>query len=172
MIIGLAAPTGAGPQPRASVRLLPRRPLPLPGCVIDAIPGHPASEHIIGIYLSHECLARRGLHPQFALRRYISLKVEIERREPRHAVVDDQNRCHPIILGIVNLGRSRSGQNCHRRFHRRKSSCCWATPPHSWGPPLRSVAEAAVGRTQPRRDRDWIDIARKSVSSVPPSGHE
>src|SRR5215469_853579 len=100
MFIGLAAPAGAGPQPRASVRLLPRRPFPLPGCVIDAIPGHPASEHVIGIYLSDECLARWGLHPQFALRRYISLKAKIERREPRSAVVDGQNRCHPIIWAL------------------------------------------------------------------------
>ena len=44
-------------------RLWPARcPFPLPSCVIDAPPGRLAHEHILGIYVSRECLARRALH--------------------------------------------------------------------------------------------------------------
>src|SRR5215469_1566605 len=102
MIIALAALAWAGRA--SSAGLWSRCPFPLPGCIIDAIPAHPASEHIIGIYLSNECLAGRSLHPQFALRCYISLKVQIERREPRNPVTNSQNRCNPIIGALRSRG--------------------------------------------------------------------
>ena len=76
--------------------------MPCPNCVIHTIPGRPASEHTIGIYLSHECSALRGLHPYFALRSHVPLVSEIERRELCNAVADRQSRCH----GEVRASRS------------------------------------------------------------------
>ena len=70
---------------------------PLPGSVIDAPPGRLGSEHIIGIYVPRECLPRRALHRHVALRSYISLIRDVERRELRNTVVDRQSRCNREI---------------------------------------------------------------------------
>jgi hypothetical protein len=58
----------------------------------------------MGIYVSHECLAGRGLHSHVALRSYVSLIREVERGETRYAVLDRQSRCH----GEIWASRSRS----------------------------------------------------------------
>ena len=72
--------------------------MPCPNCIIHTISSRPASEHVIRIYLSHEYLTRWGLHPHLALRSYISLIREVERRNPRGAIataiIDGQRRCH------------------------------------------------------------------------------
>src|ERR1700753_3043882 len=88
--MALAVPVGASRPYHPSARALPGRPFPLPDCVIDASAGGLASEHIIGIYLSHECLAGRGLHSHLSLQSHISLIGEIERREARNTIVDRQ----------------------------------------------------------------------------------
>src|ERR1700746_2632698 len=82
MSMTLAA--GSRPPSRASGARLgpPRCPFPLPDRVIDAPPARLCSEHILGIYVSRECLARRALHRHVALRSYISLIRDVERREP------------------------------------------------------------------------------------------
>src|SRR5262249_2762500 len=72
----------------------------LPSRIINAIPGYPASKREVRIKLSRECLAWRSLHPQFALRRYISLKVEGERRELRDTVANGQRRRDPIVRAL------------------------------------------------------------------------
>ena len=111
---------------------------PLPACVIDAPPSRVASEHILGIYVSRECLARRALHRYVALRSYISLIRDVERRELSNTVVDRQSRCHgeiwasrsgsALVLGeTANVGSivvsRRRGRR--RRCVTRRCRCCW-----------------------------------------------
>jgi len=100
IIIPLAASARHGG--RVSARLWPS--LSLPDCVIDAPPGRLACKLIIGIYVSRECLARRGLHRNVALRSYVSLILEVERCEPRNAVADRQSRCHREIWASRSRG--------------------------------------------------------------------
>ncbi len=159
--MALAVPVGAGRHYRPSAQALPGRPFPLPDCVIDASAGGLASEHIVGIDLSHECLAGRGLHSHLALRSNISLIGEIERGEARNAVVDRQSRCHGEIWASRSRGAHVLGETANvgsievsRRLglgFRRGSA----------------AAEVAAARKQ--RWREPVRRARISVSSVPPS---
>jgi len=97
-------PSGS-PSRASGARLWPPRcSFPLPGSVIDAPPGRLASEHILGIYVSRECLARRALHRHVALRGYISLIRDVERREPRDTIVDGQSRCYREIWASRSTG--------------------------------------------------------------------
>jgi hypothetical protein len=107
--------SGQSRQDRASARLWTCSPFPLPSCVEDAIPGHPASEHIIGIDLSLECLARWGLHVQLTLRSYVSLKLKIERRKLRNAIVNAQYRCNRIIRTLRPWGAHVLGETTNVR---------------------------------------------------------
>src|SRR3984893_9979878 len=116
-------------------RLLPNP--PLPGCVIDAPPGRLACELIIRIYVSHECLASRGLHVHVACRSYVSLIREVERCELRNAVADRQSRCHRKIWASRSAGahildkttnvrsivESRRGAGGSRCITRRRRRC-------------------------------------------------
>ena len=97
-------------QDRVSAWLLPRCPFPLPRCVVDALPGRLACEHIIGIYVSHEGLSRRALHPDVALRSHVSLICEVERRELRNAIADRQSRCHREIWAPGSRGAQVLGE--------------------------------------------------------------
>ena len=121
-------------------RLWPARcPFPLPSCVIDAPPGRLAHEHILGIYVSRECLARRALHRYVALRSYISLIRDVERRELSNTVVDRQSRCHreiwasrsgsALVLGettdIGSIIVSRRRRRRCRCITRRRRRCGW-----------------------------------------------
>ena len=101
---GIAAPGAVGRQHRPSAHVLPGCPFPLPDCVIEASAGGLASEHIIGIYLSHECLAGLALHSDVSLRSYVSLIGDIERREPCHTVLDRQVRRYREIWAIRSGG--------------------------------------------------------------------
>ena len=95
----------AGRQgPASAPRVWPPSFFPLPACVIDAASGRLACEHILGIYVSHECLARRRLHSHVALRSYVSLIREVERRELRNTVADRQSRCHREIWASRSRG--------------------------------------------------------------------
>ena len=130
MIMALPAPGAAGRLGRASAVLSwpPPSFLPLPGCVIDASPGRLACEHIIGIYVSHECLAGRGLHSQLALRSYVSLIREVERGETRNAVLDRQSRCHGEIWASRSRGAHVFGETANVRSievsRRLAGGCC------------------------------------------------
>ena len=116
MIMALAAPGAAGRQGRASApRVWPPSFFPLPSCVIDAAPGRLACEHIMGIYVSHECLAGRGLHSHVALRSYVSLIREVERGETRYAVLDRQSRCHGEIWASRSRGAHVFGETANVR---------------------------------------------------------
>jgi hypothetical protein len=75
---------GAGRPAHASVRLLPRCPFALPGCVIDAIPAHAASEYVIGVDLSHECFGPSG--PASAIHLARLRTPESSDQEPRTAL--------------------------------------------------------------------------------------
>ena len=119
--------------------------------------------------MSHECLARRGLHVHVACRSYVSLIREVERCELRNAVADRQSRCHREIWASRSAGAHILGKTTNVRSIV-ESRRGWGIPLHnSAAAPLWSAAGVAVARTQrPREDR--IHLARKSVSSVPPSG--
>ena len=134
MIVALPVPARAGRQGRASARLWPRSAFRLPNRVIDAISGDPASEYIIGIYLSLEYLARWGLHVQLALWSYVSLKLKIERRKLRNAIVNGQSRCHRIIWALRSWGAHILGETAIVRS---------IAPP---GGATASPGGAAVGR--------------------------
>ena len=146
----LAAPAGAGRRGRASGARLwpPRRPFPLPLSVIDASPGRLACEHILGIYVSHECLARRALHRHVALRSYISLIRDVERREPRDTIVDGQRRSDREIWA----SRSRGAQ-----VLRETANVGSIEESRRWRGGFRRIA-----RRRRRRGRRWWWIRRAS----------
>jgi hypothetical protein len=115
----------------------------------------------MGIYVPHECLAGRGLHSHVALRSYVSLIREVERGETRNAVLDRQSRCHGEIWASRSRGAHVFGETANVRSievsRRLAGGCCRG-------------CTAAVAAARKQQWREPVRRAKRSVSSVPPSG--